>query len=64
VFGRLVEGVRGEWTFTPDGDGSVARWTWEFKPRARQSGPRCRDRAALPALDAAGDRVVRPPADG
>jgi hypothetical protein len=35
VFGRLVEGVRGEWTFTPDGDGSVVRWTWEFKPRAR-----------------------------
>ena len=35
VFGRLVEGVRGEWTFTPDGDGSVVRWTWEFKPSAR-----------------------------
>lgn len=35
VFGRLVEGVRGEWTFAPDGDGSVVRWTWEFKPKAR-----------------------------
>lgn len=34
VFGRLVEGVRGEWTFTPDGDGSVVRWTWEFTPKA------------------------------
>ena len=35
VFGRIVDGVRGEWTFTPDGDGSVVRWTWEFKPKAR-----------------------------
>lgn len=34
VFGRVVEGVRGEWTFAPDGDGSVVRWTWEFKPKA------------------------------
>jgi Polyketide cyclase / dehydrase and lipid transport len=25
--------VRGEWTFTPDGEGSVIRWTYEFKPR-------------------------------
>ena len=33
VFGRLVEGIRGEWTFTPDGDGCVVRWTWEFKPK-------------------------------
>ncbi|MET7996919.1 SRPBCC family protein [Amycolatopsis sp. NPDC005232] len=31
--GRLVSGVRGEWTFTPDGDGTVIRWTYEFKPR-------------------------------
>ena len=38
VFGRLVAGVRGEWTFTPDGSGSVVRWTWEFKP-ARRSRP-------------------------
>lgn len=35
VFGRVVAGVRGEWTFTPDGDGSVVRWTWEFKPTRR-----------------------------
>jgi len=28
----LVDGVRGEWTFTPDGDGTVIRWTYEFKP--------------------------------
>ena len=33
VFDRLVHGVRGEWTFTPDGDGSIVRWTWEFAPR-------------------------------
>lgn len=33
VFDRIVVGVRGEWTFTSDGDGSVIRWTWEFKPR-------------------------------
>jgi hypothetical protein len=28
----LVHGVRGEWTFTPDRDGTVIRWTYEFKP--------------------------------
>ena len=33
VFGRLVDGIRGEWTFTPDGDGCIVRWTWEFKPK-------------------------------
>jgi hypothetical protein len=33
VLRRLVYGVRGEWTFTPDGDGTVIRWTYEFKPR-------------------------------
>jgi hypothetical protein len=32
VMGKLTEGVRGEWTFTPDGDGTVIRWTYEFKP--------------------------------
>jgi Polyketide cyclase / dehydrase and lipid transport len=32
VLGRLVHGVRGEWTFTPDRDGTVIRWTYEFKP--------------------------------
>jgi hypothetical protein len=29
---QLVHGVRGEWTFTPDGNGTVIRWTYEFKP--------------------------------
>ena len=33
VFDRLVHGVRGEWVFTPDGDGCMIRWTWEFKAR-------------------------------
>lgn len=33
VLGRLASGVRGEWTFTPDGDGTLIRWTYEFKPR-------------------------------
>jgi Polyketide cyclase / dehydrase and lipid transport len=33
ILGTLIEGVRGEWTFTPDGEGSVIRWTYEFKPR-------------------------------
>ena len=33
VLGRLVPGVRGEWTFTPDGPGTLVRWTYEFKPR-------------------------------
>lgn len=32
VFGRLVHGVRGEWSAAPDGDGSILRWTWEFSP--------------------------------
>jgi hypothetical protein len=32
VLGHLVEGVRGEWTYTPDGDGTLIRWTYEFKP--------------------------------
>lgn len=31
IQGGLV--VRGEWTFTPDGEGTVIRWTYEFKPR-------------------------------
>ena len=29
---RVVTGVRGEWTFTPDGVGTLIRWTYEFKP--------------------------------
>lgn len=33
VFGKLVHGVRGEWSVSPDGDGSIVRWTWEFAPR-------------------------------
>ena len=33
VFDRLVRGVRGEWGATPDGTGSVVRWTWEFAAR-------------------------------
>lgn len=33
VLGRLVHQVRGEWTFTPDGDGTVLRWTYAFFPR-------------------------------
>ena len=32
VLRRLVSGVRGEWTCTPDGNGTVIRWTYEFKP--------------------------------
>jgi hypothetical protein len=28
--------VRGEWTFTPDGNGTVIRWTYEFKPLRRR----------------------------
>ena len=35
VLRRIVHAVRGEWTFTPDGeDGTVIRWTYEFKPLA------------------------------
>ena len=33
---HLVSGVRGEWTFTPDGDGAVIRWTYEFAPLPRR----------------------------
>ena len=29
---KLAEGVRGEWTFTPDGEGTLIRWSYEFKP--------------------------------
>ncbi|BBY85815.1 hypothetical protein MTOK_15970 [Mycolicibacterium tokaiense] len=31
---KLAEGVRGEWTFTPDGEGTLIRWSYEFKPLA------------------------------
>ncbi len=33
ILARVVHGVRGEWTFTPDGVGTLIRWTYEFKPR-------------------------------
>jgi hypothetical protein len=36
VLRRLIYGVRGEWTFTPDGSGAVIRWTYEFKPVRRR----------------------------
>ena len=29
----LAVGVRGEFSFLPDGQGSMIRWTYEFKPR-------------------------------
>ncbi|WP_375504668.1 SRPBCC family protein [uncultured Jatrophihabitans sp.] len=32
VLRRLIEGIRGEWTFTPDGEGTLIRWCYEFKP--------------------------------
>jgi hypothetical protein len=32
ILDRLAYGVRGKWTFTPDGTGHVIRWTYEFKP--------------------------------
>lgn len=33
VMRLLVGGVRGEWTFSPDGTGTLIRWTYELKPR-------------------------------
>jgi Polyketide cyclase / dehydrase and lipid transport len=33
VLAPLVHRVRGEWTFTPDGTGTVVRWTYAFFPR-------------------------------
>ncbi|NKE59763.1 SRPBCC family protein [Lentzea sp. PSKA42] len=32
ILSSLAAGVRGEWNFNPDGDGTVIRWTYEFKP--------------------------------
>jgi hypothetical protein len=32
ILSRLAAGVRGEWNFNPDGDGTLIRWTYEFKP--------------------------------
>ena len=31
VLSRLAVGVRGEWNFNPDGDGTLIRWAYEFK---------------------------------
>ncbi len=39
ALGQLVRGVRGEWTFTPDGEGTLIRWTYEFKAAPRPSCP-------------------------
>ena len=36
VLRRLAYGARGEWTYTPDGSGTVIRWTYEFKPLRRR----------------------------
>jgi hypothetical protein len=47
ILGRLVEGVRGEWTFTPDGEGTVIRWTYELKPRCGRYSPARRGLAPL-----------------
>ena len=33
VLARLAVGVRGEWNFNADGDGTLIRWTYEFLPR-------------------------------
>jgi len=33
LLARLVTRVRGEWTFTPDGTGTIVRWTYAFFPR-------------------------------
>jgi hypothetical protein len=34
VLGRLAVGVRGEWSFLPDAEGTSIRWTYEFLPKA------------------------------
>ncbi len=36
ALGHLIQGVRGEWTFTPDAGGTLIRWTYEFKPLHRR----------------------------
>lgn len=33
VLRHLAVGIRGEWTFTPDGTGTLVRWSYEFKPQ-------------------------------
>ncbi|MBC7842474.1 MAG: SRPBCC family protein [Gemmatimonadaceae bacterium] len=32
ILRRFISGIRGEWTFTPDGNATMIRWTYEFKP--------------------------------
>ncbi|NMI54379.1 SRPBCC family protein [Streptomyces sp. RLB3-17] len=32
VLSRLAVGIRGEFNVNPDGDGTLIRWTYEFKP--------------------------------
>ena len=32
VLAKLAAGVRGEWSFFPDGTGAAIRWPYEFKP--------------------------------
>lgn len=32
MLSRLAAGVRGEFNVNPDGDGTLIRWTYEFKP--------------------------------
>lgn len=32
VLRHLAVGIRGEWTFAPDGTGTLIRWSYEFKP--------------------------------
>lgn len=32
VLSRLADVVRGEWNFNPDGEGTLIRWTYEFRP--------------------------------
>lgn len=34
---HLVSAIRGEWTFTPDGEHTVVRWTYELVPRRRRA---------------------------
>lgn len=33
LLGALARDVRGEWSFTPDRDGAIIRWTWEITPK-------------------------------
>jgi hypothetical protein len=37
LLGAVATGVRGEWAFTPDGDGAIIRWTWELAPKSGRS---------------------------